>query len=497
MRLPEKIDWDVLTELLDGTWLHGVQPELPPEGCLVTNDSRQVESGGIFVAYGGVTHDGHSFIPAVVQQGIGAVIVEQELPSSVGVPALLVRDSRKALSQIAALCSEYAIHNYTTIGITGTNGKTTCLWLASRALEQFGERVLEVGTLGVQFEGTVRTRGEATTPPPDEIHAAAKWAESLGATACVMEVSSHALDQRRGDDVRYSCAVFTNLTPDHLNYHDGLEDYFSAKQRLFQVALAANPQTPLIIGVDDEYGRRLAKWAASQNANYSTFGHHESASARFRNIELSSNGITGEFTFNGTSYAFSSPLIGEYNARNYLAVFCVLVSIGYPPERILEVLREIDSPSGRMERFANEGKTVFVDYAHTADALQNALVALRDVTKGKLWLMFGLGGGKDPRRREAMGSVAKELADRVVLTSDNPRKEDPDRIIQDILKSGLEPEFIENDRSAAIARVVPLLESGDILLIAGKGHENFQIVQNETFYFSDQEEVQKALQRGQ
>jgi UDP-N-acetylmuramoyl-L-alanyl-D-glutamate--2,6-diaminopimelate ligase len=463
----------------------------------VTNDSRLVSSGVIFIAYDGVTHDGHQFIPTAIERGAEVLVVERRGARPYGVPALLVHDARRALSQLAALSSGYAIHNYKTVGITGTNGKTTSLWLISRALELLGERVLEIGTLGIQFEGEILSRGEATTPPPDEIHRAAEWAKTLGATSCVMEVSSHALDQRRADDVQFSAALFTNLTPDHLNYHSSLETYFLAKRRLFEIALEADSNTPLAIGVDDEYGRRLANWAAPRSSCIRTFGHHDSASARFQSMELSASGIQGSFLFNGESHAFSTPLIGEYNARNFLGVFCTLVGMGYGATEVLEVLASIGSPSGRMERFSAQEKTVFVDYAHTADAMENALRALRPVTKGKLWVMFGLGGGKDPRRRSAMGAVAKELADKVVLTSDNPRQEDPDSIIQDILLSGVQPEFIENDRGKAIAKVVPLLRPGDILLLAGKGHENFQIVQGDTFYFSDQEEVQRALEKGQ
>lgn len=494
LRLPDQLEWSELVTLLKGEWLEAALPVAIPGARHVTSDSRLITHGSIFVAYEGVSHDGHQFIPMAIQQGASALVVERRSPTPYGIPALLVSDARRALSQLAALCSGYAIHDYKTVGITGTNGKTTSLWLISRALELLDERVLEIGTLGVQYEGEILTRGEATTPPPDEIHRAAEWAKSLGATSCVMEVSSHALDQRRADDVRFSAALFTNLTPDHLNYHESLETYFLAKRRLFEIALAVDSNTPLVIGVDDEYGRRLAHWASDHSSRVFTFGHHECALARFQHLELSALGITGSFFFEGQSYPFSSPLIGEYNARNFLGAFCVLAGLGYEPHRVLQILASIGAPSGRMERFASEDKTIFVDYAHTADALESALTALRPVTRGQLWVMFGLGGGKDPRRRAAMGTVAKDLADKVVLTSDNPRKEDPDSITQDILLSGVQPHFIENDRAKAIARVVPLLEPGDILLIAGKGHENFQIVQGETFYFSDQEEVQKALQ---
>ena len=419
------------------------------------------------------------------------LIVEDRSSVPENIPALLVPNGRRAISQLAACCYGYPTRKLKTFGITGTNGKTTSLWLLSEALTRFGERVLSMGTLGIGFEGDVFSKGETTTPTAQDIHKSASKGLSLGATACVMEVSSHALKQWRADDVEFDAALFTNLTPDHLDYHQSLESYFSSKKRLFE--LANKYDAPLATGIIDEYGVEMFTCAKTFSEKAVSFGESAEATFQMNDLEMSPEGLAFSVIHDGTTYPVSSQLIGKYNGHNLLGVFSVLCSVGYEPGQVVDVLQSIPAPPGRMERFYTNHASVFVDYAHAPDALRNALSALRPVTKGNLWVLFGCGGDKDPRRRVGMGKAAKELADKIVVTSDNPRSESPMQIIEDILETGLRAEFVEVDRRVAIQRALGELKEGDVLLVAGKGHEDYQIIGEEVSYFSDQDEVRKAI----
>ncbi|MCB0330645.1 MAG: hypothetical protein KDD70_13310, partial [Bdellovibrionales bacterium] len=270
--VPAGTTWQDLRTLLSGTLRNEAALLQSPVGREVTTDSRRVEEGSVFVAYRGVYQDGHQYLPQAVESGAALCILEDDEGIPSGIPAIVVEDARFAISKLSAFCSGYPTRQVKTFGITGTNGKTTNLWLLSEALRLLRERVITLGTLGVLFEGETYSKGEATTPTAQEIHSSIAHALRLGATACVMEVSSHALKQRRADDVCFDGAIFTNLTPDHLNYHPDEEDYFQAKKRLFELTLSNSPEAPLVCGRFDDYGRRLSDWAKEQSSRAYSFG---------------------------------------------------------------------------------------------------------------------------------------------------------------------------------------------------------------------------------
>lgn len=466
----------------------------------ITCDSREVVAGSAFVAYSGQEADGCKFIDSAIVNGAKCIITDQEnvVDRNFSVPCIIVPDARYAFSHLTATATNNPTKELITVGITGTNGKTTTLWLVSELLEKFGHSTLRIGTLGVSHRNNILLTVEMTTPPADQIHLAAKDALKEGATAFVMEVSSHGLHQHRTAHVFFNAVAFTNLTHDHLHYHRDMEDYFQMKKRLFEQALANDINTPCIIGIDDiegyeNYALRLKSWCQDQGAKTITYGLNSSADLVLKSVDYSIGGTTAELIFQGKEFKFHSPLIGHYNTLNCLAAAAIVMSLGYDLEIILQHLATIKAPIGRMERFHHKGSNVFVDYAHTPDGLSKALSALRPLTKGQLWLMFGIGGSKDPYRRTSMGKIAMEMADHTVLTADNPKTVPLKDINKDIMSCGLKPILIEDDRATAIHKTVALLKEGDVLLIAGKGQENYQIVGTDTFSYSDQEEVMKAF----
>ena len=489
----------------------------------LTCDSRKVVKGGVFVAYKGVEADGHAYIDKAIKNGATLIIAEDAdaLPHDIadkGVSTITVSDGRLAYSRLCSFACNNPFNDLLTIGITGTNGKTTCLWLISQALEALGHSVLHMGTLGIAHGKESVLTGENTTPPCDVMHHSAMKAKQNGATACVMEVTSHGLHQLRTEDVTFDTVVFTNLTRDHLHYHADMEDYLSTKMTLFSQALAVNPEVPCIVGIDDQYGKRVAQWCKDQykergneqdkeqRANLYTFGVQEFSShdshTQIKNVSLFSDGVKGVLSSGESEQSFHSPLIGAFNALNFTTAYLVLTALiesellgknNYNQAQALSVLSDIHPPLGRMERFDFNGAMIFVDYAHTADALEKALQALRPVTSGKLWAMFGAGGSKDPAKRSGMGGVAKELADCTVLTADNPKTVPIADINRDIMSSGLEPTLIIDDRQDAIFQTLSKLEPGDVLIIAGKGHEDYQFIGTETLTYSDQDAVKKAI----
>ncbi|MCB0319997.1 MAG: UDP-N-acetylmuramoyl-L-alanyl-D-glutamate--2,6-diaminopimelate ligase [Bdellovibrionales bacterium] len=459
-----------------------------------TGDSREVKTGTLFVAYRGVQSDGHAFIQRALSAGATAVVLEDEaVAQELSVPTLIVPSGRSALSALAAWASGNPTAKLLSIAITGTNGKTTIQWLLSEALAALGERPLRIGTLGISFEGEVYAKGETTTPTAQEVQFFARKALESGATALVMETSSHGLQQGRVDHVEFRAGIFTNLSPDHLDYHPDMQDYMSAKRVLFELLLKRDPECPAIIGVDDQYGIAIAEWGRAQGQRVVTFGFEPTADVVLERLQLTTEGLSVVIRHNGETFHLTAPLIGRYNAQNAVAAFLVLLELGFPPERLVPVFRDLKRPPGRMEYFEVHGAGVFVDYAHSTEALRTALTALRPVTQNRLCVLFGCGGDRDPRRRAGMGHVAKECADVVVITSDNPRSEDPEKIIRDILASGVSPNTVQVDRRKAIEGAIRDLKPGDVLLVAGKGHEDYQIIGEQVSHFSDREEVIRVI----
>ena len=459
----------------------------------LTCDSRDVKPGSIFVAYKGVDADGHKYIESAVKSGATFIVAEDKENIPEGVSSAIVADGRVAYSALSASVCGNPLNDLTTIGVTGTNGKTTTLWLIAKALEELKHSVLQMGTLGIAHGDKMILTGENTTPPCDVIHSSARQAKENGATACVMEVTSHGIHQKRTPHIDFNAVVFTNLSNDHLHYHADMDEYFAVKKELFEQALQNNPKTPCIVGVDDEYGKKLANWCEKKGANLLTFGFDSSATIQVKDVELFSDSIKGTLVDEAAGLDFHSPLIGEFNALNFATAYAVLKALSYDQTEAIEVLSKFAAPSGRMERFDFNNAKIFVDYAHTGDAMRKALQTLRPITDGKLWVMFGAGGSKDPAKRSSMGEAAKELADCAVLTADNPKTVPIADINKDIMSSGLEPSYIIDDRETAIRETLAKLTPGDVLIIAGKGHEDYQFIGSETLDYSDQSAVKKAI----
>jgi UDP-N-acetylmuramoyl-L-alanyl-D-glutamate--2,6-diaminopimelate ligase len=458
----------------------------------ISISSRTIEPEGIFVAIAGVNSDGHAFIDDAFARGASAAVVSDPARLK-GRPGVLVASPRKAASKLAALFFGTQPDQLATIGVTGTNGKTTTVWLIYHLLNRLGSHSLRMGTLGIASELGISLPGDLTTPDPVTIHQCLAQARSLGVKSCVMEASSHALDQNRVDDVPYNVGVFTNLTRDHLDYHKTMEAYYLAKRHLFELIASSKCANPsAVINIDDEYGRRLAAEFKGRLHIYS-FGRDKSAWLQIRSFEQSSQEMSVSLLIENITATLKIPWIGFYNAQNYCAALATAVALSYPLEDICEALYGLAPVPGRLEPAGNKDIAVYVDYAHTPDALERALTALREVTKGRLWAVFGCGGDRDKGKRPQMGEIAGRLADNVVVTSDNPRTEDPTDIINDILASGIKPRLVDPDRRSAIKSAISQASPGDVVLIAGKGHEDYQIVGTDKSHFSDVEEVKKAL----
>jgi len=475
----------------------------------VTKDSRYCEKNSIFIAYTGYAVDSHDFLDKAFNNGAVAAIVtdEKKLGNRAGI---LVENAYRSLSKLSDLFADEPSKKMLTFGITGTNGKTTIHWILYHLLNRLGYPAIRIGSLGINagdkidISGKVKTKtGEIfmTTPGALEIQESLQTAVHKGIKACVLETSSHALDQYRVADIDYDVAIFTNLTPDHLNYHGDMEHYFNTKVRLFK-QLAKSKELlnktvgGAIINLDDSYGKRLEKIAVELNLPIYSFGSNEKARIKILEFKQNFNNSTLTLEYNKKVYHIDTSFIGDYNASNIIAVFAACVSVGIKPEDIIEAFQEIPNVPGRLESVGNARVGVFVDYAHTGDGLASVLLAVRPFVKNKLWVVFGCGGGKDHGKRPAMGRAAKDNADRIVLTNDNPKNDDPEKIIEDILSSGCKPEFIELDRGKAIEKTIRQAEDGDVIILAGKGHEDYQIIGNKTLPYSDRKEVEKLKELG-
>jgi len=451
----------------------------------VSQDSRRVHAGDLFLAWKGTSCDAHDFVASAVEHGAVATVVER--PLDLDVPQLVVRDGRRAAALAADLVMGSPSDELLTVGVTGTNGKTTTALLVRHLLSPTIPTAV-IGTLGLIERGGIRKGTEGlTTPGPVQV---AVWLRELvdgGMGAVVMEASSHALQQSRLDGVRFDIAVFTNLTRDHLDYHADLDAYFEAKARLVELV---TPDGTVVVNLDepawkklDIAGRRLRSFAIDAPANVSA-----------TEVELDASGARFELTVDGEGRSVRTPLIGRYNVENALAATAVAVTAGIGLEDIVERLRTAPQPSGRMEAVATSPFTVLIDFAHTPDALRNALSAVKPLTSGRLIVVFGAGGDRDAAKRRPMADAVRSVADVVVLTSDNPRTEDPEKILDD-LAAGLEGAAYDRvtDRRAAIRHALEIAQPGDTVVLAGKGHETYQVVGTEKRPFDEREIVAACL----
>jgi UDP-N-acetylmuramoyl-L-alanyl-D-glutamate--2,6-diaminopimelate ligase len=453
-------------------------------------DSRQVGAGSLFCAYAGTSSDSHDFLADVAGKGaVGATVERRD--GSVSIPQLVVKDGRLAASHAAAEVYGDPWNELTLVGITGTNGKTTSAAILRHLL---GRRAPagSVGTLGaVDQNGRVIPGTEGlTTPGPTE---AARWLRQyvdLGVKAVAMEVSSHALHQRRMAAARFDAALFTNLTRDHLDYHQTMEEYRAAKLRLVELL---KPAGAVVLNADDPAWNGVG---ASGNCRVVRFSTSAPADVRARDIRVGPGGMEFILSTPSGDTDVALPLFGNYNVANALGCAAVLWALGWSAGEIAAGLASLPQVPGRLERVSGppQSATVLIDYAHTPDALERALGALRPLVKGRLWVVFGAGGDRDPGKRPVMGRIASEGADVVVVTSDNPRTEDPETIIDDIERGmGRAPRRRVPDRRDAIKHALLNAAHDDLVLLAGKGHETYQIVGTEKRSFDERQVVREVL----
>jgi UDP-N-acetylmuramoyl-L-alanyl-D-glutamate--2,6-diaminopimelate ligase len=423
-------------------------------------DDRRVVDGTLFFCVKGFTRDGHDFAPEAIRRGASALVVER--PLGLGVPEVRVASARAAMAPIAARFHGDPTARLEVVGITGTNGKTTTAFLLRELLEADGRQTALLGTVK-GIVGGVELEQARTTPEAIDLQAGFARMLAEGDRACVMEVSSHALELHRADSIHWAAALFTNLTQDHLDFHPDMEAYFAAKRRLFE----AGPPVR-VVNVDDAYGRRLAR----ELGDVTTIAIDREADLRATDVTMTMSGA--RFTVGGMR--LRSPLPGRFNVLNVLGAVAVARALGVGDATIERALPNAAPVPGRFQP-VDEGQpfAVLVDYAHTPDSLENVLRAARELTRGRVIVTFGAGGDRDRGKRPLMGAAAAALADEVIVTSDNPRSEDPEAIIAEIV-GGIERADVRvaADRREAIAQALGLAGDGDVVVIAGKGHEQGQ-----------------------
>jgi UDP-N-acetylmuramoyl-L-alanyl-D-glutamate--2,6-diaminopimelate ligase len=451
-------------------------------------DSRQVKPGALFVALRGIHQNGNAFVPAAVKSGAAAVLTDSDL-SNAGVPVVKVADAMQALAPLAERFWDSPSKKLFMVGITGTNGKTTTSYLIEWILQTAGWPTGVLGTINYRFGKETRPAPN-TTPFASELQRFLSHVATHGGKACVMEVSSHALALGRVQGVEYDVAVFTNLTQDHLDFHKTMDDYFTAKAKLFE-GLTETTGKPFakraILNADDPWSEKLRPRLQVPVWTYSV---HGPADISVKSVHSDAKGSRLTVQVPGATFPLHLPLLGDYNISNALAAIGVGLSQGIPVETLRRALETSPGVPGRLERVeAGQPYTVVVDYAHTEDALRKVLDALRKLKPRKLITVFGCGGDRDRAKRPLMGEAAATLSDQVVVTSDNPRSEDPARIALDIevgiRRVGATHYQIVLDRREAIAKALAIAGRGDIVLIAGKGHETYQILADRTIPFDD------------
>jgi UDP-N-acetylmuramyl-tripeptide synthetase len=454
-------------------------------------DSRQVRRGDLFLALPGATSDGRQYIDAAVAAGAAAIVYENAdsyRPGATAIPALGVPNLRAALGTIASRFYDAPSRKLIVIGVTGTNGKTTCTQLLAQALDRAPRRCAVIGTLGAGFPGALNQSLHTT---PDAITLQRLLREFLGAGAAYasMEVSSHALDQGRVNDTAFQLAVFTNLTRDHLDYHGDMHAYGAAKAGLFNWPGLRHA----VINDDDAFGRALLK---KLNGCIPTLSYGlDAGDVTARKLAATPGGLALRVATPQGEAEFEAPLFGRFNAYNLLAVLATLLLLEVPLADAVERLRHVRPVAGRAERFGgSHGRPlVIVDYAHTPDALEKILGSLREHTRGRLVCVFGCGGDRDRGKRPLMGAIAERLADAVILTDDNPRTEAPQQIIDDI-RGGMQRDVrVVRERAQAIAAALAAAGADDIVLVAGKGHEDYQQIGATRLPYSDRAQVRQLL----
>lgn len=457
-------------------------------------DSRKVGPGIAFVAIRGTHADGHAYIAKAIELGAAAIIAEQAPPEEGALPWVHVRHSRLALAQAAAAMHGHPAAALILAAVTGTNGKTTSAFLMHHLFNSAQMRSGLLGTVFYDLGGGQHEPATHTTPESLEIHGLLAHMRDNGCRACAMEVSSHALDQDRVHGLSFAVAVFTNLTQDHLDYHGTMEKYFEAKARLFEI-VAAQPRGALIINGDDAWGRKLAE-RFQHTGRVIRFGFGVHNEFRAINVRYDLTGTTFELEARGRSFLVRSPLIGDFNVYNTLGALAAAHGVGLNLREAVAHMQKAPQVPGRLERVSENARfQIFVDYAHTPDGIVNALKTVRALRPRRIITVFGCGGDRDRTKRPRMAAAAEEGSDICVLTSDNPRTENPEQILNDTKAGFARPKShaIIADRREAIRAALENAWEGDIVLIAGKGHEDYQDIQGQKHPFDDRKIARQLL----
>lgn len=442
-------------------------------------DSRKVVEGDTFVAIRGNTVDGHNFIPQVVEKGAKCVVVDHKV--DVDVEQIIVEDTQEWLNEYIATTYSDAVNEMNIVGITGTNGKTTTAYLTYQLLNELGSKTAYIGTIGYYVPGCEKIELPNTTPNILDLYDLILSAKEKGCKNLIMEVSSHALHQSRVRGLKFKVGAFTNLTQDHLDYHKTMEEYLNAK-----LLLLNQLEGPMIINADDEYH---VAWKKHNNVIELGYNAADFKIEKFENVP---GGTKVTFTKDGNTHEIVTNLKNEFNVYNYLTALSIASSLGYSIDSILNATQKVTAPKGRCEIIKVRNAEAVVDYAHTPDAVEKIITSFKAVSVGKVYTLVGCGGDRDVTKRPIMGRIATEYSDYVIFTSDNPRTEDPNKILEDIL-AGVEKDNYQVivDRREAIVHILDMLNDNDTALILGKGHEDYQIIGREKTHLDDSEEIMK------
>ncbi|GAA0788512.1 UDP-N-acetylmuramoyl-L-alanyl-D-glutamate--2,6-diaminopimelate ligase [Hathewaya limosa] len=479
-----------LKKILNNVEYEVLQGSLEVNVNKICYDNRKIQKGDMFVALVGTKVDGHNFIKDAIEKGAESIIVTKDIElESKDVTIIKVKDGRKTLAICSANYYNNPSNNLKVIGITGTNGKTTSTFMLKRILEEQGYKVGLVGTIA-NYIGNKKLHSDHTTPESLELHKLFRDMVDEGVQYCIMEVSSHSLALDRVYGVSFEYGIFTNLTRDHLDFHKTFEAYFDAKFKLFENSKVA------IVNIDDTYGKDVVERLKNTDVKVITYGFEEKCTFRAFDEKIHARGVEFKVSHNGIEESLYCALPGRYNISNSLSSMAVAYNENVSMENIKNALKVVAVP-GRCEILThnkNLGFEIIVDYAHTPDGLDNILKTAREFTKGRLISVFGCGGDRDKTKRPIMGKVGTEISDIAIVTSDNPRTEEPMAIIKDVLE-GIEKDnyMVVENRREAIKKAIELGKKDDVIVIAGKGHEDYQILKEGKIHFDEREVVDEIL----
>ncbi|WP_124061073.1 UDP-N-acetylmuramoyl-L-alanyl-D-glutamate--2,6-diaminopimelate ligase [Gordonibacter sp. Marseille-P4307] len=484
------------SQLFDG-FEHTVLGNAGEEVAGLAYSSGEVRPGDAFFCIVGLNVDGHSFAQDAIDHGAKVIVCERKvyLADATDVTEIIVSDTRKAMAHAAARFYDDPSRSFSLVGITGTNGKTTTTYLVEQIAKSAGKRTGVIGTVGVRV-GSDSFKAQRTTPESSDLQKTFAQMRDARADVVAMEVSSHALDLLRTWETRFAVTAFSNLTQDHLDYHHTFEAYFEAKALLFSKDYPAKR----VVCIDDKWGKELLRRCNANDDNVVSTGFDSSAQIHPVEVSYESTCTKLALDVRGQRLEFTYPLVGKFNVSNVMLAFGIALQLGIPADSIARALEDAPQVPGRLERVSvpcDGGVSVFVDYAHTPDALEKAMRSIADITEGRTIVVFGCGGNRDSAKRSIMGKEALQ-ADFAVVTSDNPRNEDPLAIIEDIVQGmGSDPSAyaVEPDRRAAIALAIAQARPGDSILVAGKGHEDYQLVGDRVLSFDDRVVAAEELKR--